>query len=430
MSRHKVAVVGAVVCTFTAAGCGVGEGSGDSTTAAQQSVSAPAKLAGTITFQTWSLKNDKFTPYFTQLIAAFEKSHAGTKINWIDQPGDGYADKVASQIKSGSLPDVVNLPPEIAYQATRPGALLNLAKSVPTLSTDYVASGIGAYTYPGVDGSYAFPWYLGTDVNYWNKDILGKAGVSTTALPTTNDQLMAAAKKVHDATGGRDYLISRKPGLLDFVAAGVPLSSADGKKFAFNTPAAAGVVDKYVSAYKSGYMPKDALSDTYLGNSALFEKSRVGWTTGTGFFIKDLQGKSPTLAPKVIGSPVIGTPPLYAQGISVAAKSKNLPLALEFAKFATNNTNQLAFTDIATGFLPGTTAAQTDPRFSKSDGTAAGNAAVLAAKALPQAKVIQPPTWTEAMSTYLNQQLALALTGKQSSKDALDKAVSKANSLL
>jgi multiple sugar transport system substrate-binding protein len=131
-----------------------------------------------------------------------------------------------------------------------------------------------------------------------------------------------------------------------------------------------------------------------------------------------------------VASAAIGTPPLYVQGISVSAKSKNLPLALAFAQFSTNNDNQVNFIKLAQGYLPGTTAAGSNPAFSKSDGTAQGDAAVLAYNALKTAVSFKPAAWTDAMDTYLAQQIALAMTGKQTSKQALDLAVTKSNQLL
>ena len=418
-------VAAAAVLTLTA--CGVGSSSSN---AGQKTVDTKAPIKGAITFQTWSLKGDKFTPYFTALIKDFETKNPGTTINWIDQPGDGYPEKVTSQITSNSLPDVINLPPDIAYSATKVGALLDLSKNDPTLTADYVKSGLTAYTYAGQSGTYAFPWYLGTDVNYWNTAMFKRNNVDTTKYPTTLDELIADAKTMHDNSHGKDYLMSRKPDLSDFANAGVPLTNADGTKFTFNTPAAEAVIDKYTAAYKAGYLPTSVLSSDYQGNTALFDKEEVAWTTSTGYFIQGMKLTEPGLVPKIAPSIAIGTPPLYVQGISVAAKSKNLPLALAFGEFVTNNANQLAFVKLAQGFLPGTTAAASDPSFSKSDGTPAGDAAVLAYQSMQKAVNFSPPTWTQEMKDFLDQQIALAMTGKESSKSALDNAVNKANQLL
>jgi multiple sugar transport system substrate-binding protein len=41
-----------------------------------------------------------------------------------------------------------------------------------------------------------------------------------------------------------------------------------------------------------------------------------------------------------------------------------------------------------------------------------------------------PPIWTDAMNTILNQDIAKAMTGKESAKQALDNTVNQANALL
>lgn len=422
-------LAGVAALAATATGCGVGGGGGgDKAAAAKVATDAPIK--GSITFQTWSLKNPTFTPYFTSVIKSFEQAHPGTTVNWIDQPGDGYAEKVVSQVTSGSLPDVVNLPPDIAYSVVKAGGLLDLTKNVPTLGTDYVASGLKAYTYTGKEGTYGFPWYLGADMNWWNKAMLTRDGLDPAKLPTTFDELIAQAKTMHDRSHGKDYLMSRTPWLNDIVQSGTPLMNADGSKFVFNTPAAAAMLDKYRQAYKDGYLPSDVLANTYQGNNAAFLKQEVAWTTGQGNAVQSAQQTNPSLAKEMIPSASIGAPILNVQGISVASKSKNLPLALAFAEFVTDNQNQVDFVKLASGFLPGTTAASKDPAATKSDGTPTGDAAVISYQSLQKAVSYQPPQWTQDMTTILNQQVALAMSGKESSKQALDNVVNKANQLL
>jgi multiple sugar transport system substrate-binding protein len=131
----------------------------------------------------------------------------------------------------------------------------------------------------------------------------------------------------------------------------------------------------------------------------------------------------------MVPSAAIGTPPLYVQGISVSSKSKNLPLALAFAEYATNDANQAAFIQLAPGFEPGTKDAST--------GSASGNAiglqseaSAIAEKDVENGVNFTPPIWTDAMNTILNQQIALAMTGKESAQSALNDVVSQANALL
>jgi len=418
----------AVAALLAVGGCGIGGGSGAA--GSSQTVAADAPIKGSITFQTWSLKNQTFTPYFTSLVSAFEARNPGTTINWIDQPGDGYQQKVTSQVTSNTLPDVINLPPDYAYPLAQSGNLLDLTKNVPTLSKDYVASGLKAYNYPAVSGTFGFPWYLGAELNYWNRAMLLKDGLDPNNVPKTFDDLLAQAKVMHDHSAGKDYLISREPWLNDIVQAGGPLMNPTDTKFVFNTPAVAAMLDKYTKAYQAGYLPPDVLTHNYEGNNVLFEKQVVGWTTGQGNQITTVAQTNPTLATQIIPSPSFGNSNLNVQGISVAAKSKNLPLALAFATFVTDNANQVAFIKLAPGFLPGTTAAANDPAYAKSDGTPAGDAAAIAYSDMQHAVDYTPPVWTDEMGTDLDQQIALAMTGKESSKQALDALVNQLNQLL
>jgi len=433
MNMRRTTAVSAIAlaATMLAAGCGVGSKS--SSADSNKTVATTAALSGSITFQTWSLKNDKFTPYFTKLIADFKAAHPGTDVNWVDQPGDGYAVKVSSQISSGSLPDVVNLPPDIAHSVAKTGNLLDLKKNVPTLDADWVKSGLSAYNYQDVDGGntyFGFPWYLGTDVSYWNKAMMAKDGLDATKPPKTFEELVAQAKIMHDNSGGKDYLMSRAPGLSDISNTGTKLLSDDGTKFAFNTDKAAAMLDQYTQAFKAGYMPSNVLDNSYEGNSTLFSKQQVAWTTGGGNLITSLKQDNPTVAANVVPSPALDTAPLYVQGLSVSSKSKNLPLALAFAEYVTNNENQVAFVKLAPGFLPGSSASANDPEYSKSDGTPQGDASVIAYKDMQTAVNFTPPIWTDAMNTILNQEVAKAMTGKESSKQALDNTVNQANALL
>ncbi|HJP73973.1 MAG TPA: extracellular solute-binding protein [Pseudonocardiaceae bacterium] len=427
--RYLAVAACAASALLVVAGCGVGGGS-DSGANTSQTVAANAPIKGSITFQTWSLKNQTFTPYFTSLIQAFQAKYPGTTINWIDQPGDGYQQKVASQVTSKTLPDVINLPPNIAYPLVTSGNLLDLTKNVPTLSQDYVQSGLDSYRYPGVSGEYGFPWYLGAELNFWNKAMFTKDGLNPNAVPKTLDDLFTQAKTMHDGSAGKDYLISTIPGLNNIVQAGGPLMNSGYTKFIFNNDKVAALLDQYVAAFKAGEMPPDVLTNTYQGNNALFLKQEVAWTTGQGNEVTKVAQTNPDLAPNIIPSPSFGPANLNVQGISVSAKSANLPLALAFAKFVTDNDNQVAFIKLAPGFLPGTTAAAKDPAYAKSDGTNAGDSAVIGYQDMQHAINYTPPVWTDQMNTDFNQQISLAISGQKSSKQALDDLVNQLNQLL
>ncbi|MFI9328427.1 ABC transporter substrate-binding protein [Kitasatospora sp. NPDC052868] len=426
MRRIWAALTTAAVTTALLSGCGLSSDTKSDDTAA--SAAATGEVKGKVSLQTWALK-PKFTDYVQGVIDGFKKQYPGVEVEWLDQPGEGYSQKVLSQAAAGGLPDVVNLPPDFALPLARQNMLLDVAKADPKLADEYVAGGVDAYRFAGQDGTYGYPWYLNTDVNYWSSELLGKNGLDPKTLPTTLDELIAQARVMKEKSGGQTYLMSRKPGLGDLVNAGVKVMSDDGRSFTFNTPEAAALLDKYRDAFKEGLLPKDVLTNTYAGNSKLFNSGAAAWTTGGGNFITSLATDNPTLAPKIVPSPAMGTPPLYVQGLSISKGSKNPAAAVALARWVTSPGNQAAFAHL-TSVFPSTKASAGDPFFSKGDGTNAGDAKVIAFTSLAKAKILQPVQVDDAMSTVVNQQIALAISGDASSKQALDTAVERCNQLL
>ncbi|PID97896.1 MAG: ABC transporter substrate-binding protein [Actinobacteria bacterium] len=413
-----VAALGLAACT----GGGPTPSSGDSTTSG-----ATGDISGEITFQTWSLKNDRFTPYFEEVIAAFEKEHPGVTVKWMDQPGDGYEDKILQQADSGELPDVINLPPEFAYKLAQVDQLIDLKAADAAVLDTYLEGATKAYEYPEIEGTYGYAWYLGTDLNWYNTDLLKQAGIENFTAPTTLDELFDMASKAAEATGGEVKMISEVPRTGTLSAAGVEIIK-DGK-FVFNSPEAVKVVERYKKAYEDGAMPAEALNADYLGNKALYFQGKTAWTTGAAGFASDLQKEAPTLVDKTIVTPRIGNPPLFIQGISVSKTAKNPEAALAFAQYLTNTENQVEFLKIAQGFFPGTKDGNANPDafISVIENDLQKQATESAAAAMDKATVEYPIQFTYDMDTYLQQQMALAIKGEIGIQEALDKAVDFAN---
>lgn len=391
--------------------------------------SASGEIKGEITVQTWAL-TPKFQPYLDKVIKSFQDKNPGTTVKLLDQPGDGYSNKIVSQASTNTLPDVVNIPPDFGVALAKSGALLDIASVEKDLDKTYVKGALDAFKYSGVDGTFGFPWYLNTDISYWNASQMSESGLDPKKLPTTLDEQLAQAKIMHDASGGKYFLMSSKPTTDDFLRAGIKVLSDDGTKAAFNTDAAAQLVQKYVDAYKAGYYPSSVLNDDYLGNSQLFTKSQVAFSTGGGpayaSFVKD----NPSLASSIVMGPALNDqPPLYVQGFAISKQSKNQATALAFTKFILNPENQLEFANLTNTF-PSTLASANDPSLSKSDGTPAGEAKVLAFNSLQKAKVLSPVQLDDAMKKILNQQISLAMKGDVAPKKALDDAASQIDKLL
>ncbi|MDY3678348.1 MAG: extracellular solute-binding protein [Actinomyces urogenitalis] len=426
LSRRNALIGLSVATAATLAACTGSNGSSSSSGSGASAGSG--ELSGEITFQTWSLKNEKFTPYFEALIKDFQDQNPGTTINWIDQPGEGYEEKVLQQANSGELPDVINLPEGFAYKLAKVSQIVNLKTTDEALLADYVQGAVDAYTYDDVEGgTFGYPWYLGTDVCWWNTEMLATAGLDMANAPTDLDSYLewcktAAAKGIH--------LQAKMPTITDLKDYGADIF--DGEKFTFANDKAAELLDKFVEIYKLGAAPAEILNDNYTGDAAMFTQEKVGYTTATGSFVTQLTNDAPNLLDKVDCSPRFTNPPLYIQGLSVSAGSKNPDLALAFAQFATNNANQVEFVKLAQGFMPGTVEGNENPDSFTGDvdSELMKKAMDLAAAAMPKAEITKPIGYSDDMQAYVQQQIALALKGDISSKEALEAAQTYCNNNL
>lgn len=418
-SRTPLATgVGVLVASALLAGCGGGGSSGGS--------DADGEVTGSIRFQTWSL-TPTYQEYLDGVISDFEAANPGTSVELVDQPGDGYSEKVLSQASTNTLPDVVNLPPDFVLPLAEQDLLYDVSQSTDMDAT-YVNGSVDAFRFTGKDGVYGYPWYLGTDVNYWNAEQLDACGLDSSAPPATTDELFEQASTMAENCPD-NYLISRVPGVGDFTLEGIDILNEDGTEFVFNTPEAAAIIDRYAAAYANGEMPPSVLNADYLGNSQLFTQGKVAWTTGGATSIDDFQKDNPSLEGNVAMSKALNISPLYVQGVSVSANSENLATAIAFGEFVTNAQNQNDFARVANVF-PSTLGSSDDAYFTESDGTPSGDARVLGFASLETAEVLTPYTVNGAMNDYLAQQIALAIRGDISGQEALDASVEKLNDLL
>lgn len=417
-TRRTFLAAGSGVAAATLAGCGL-SGSGESNDDAAEKA-ASGEITGEITFQSWSLKNETFTPFFEQVIQDFQDEYPGTTVNWMDQPGEGYQDKVLAQANSESLPDVINLPPNLAYPLASTDFLLDLGAAVPELASTYVEGAVKGYQFPQVEGSFGFPWYLGTDMNWWNIERLSEFGVDESSLPTSLDEMFDLALQVHE-DGGESPVMSSMPELV--------ITSDDNGEFDFDTEENAALLQKYVDLYAAGAMPPEVLNNDYTGNAALYKQSKVLWTTATSTYAGELKEGAPSLLEDTVVTPRFGEPPLFVQGVCVSKKSANAATALAFAQFLTNDENQIEFCTLAQGFLPGTQKAAADPsKFAQDSDIELQNRAVeVASESMDTAVDNTNVRWTEDMDTNLIQQMATAMQGEITAEAALEAAVEYGN---
>ncbi|MFF5438535.1 ABC transporter substrate-binding protein [Streptomyces achromogenes] len=420
--RALTAVAVALVLPLSACGSGGGDGGTND---------ASGKVEGDITFQTWNLRAN-FKDYFEDLIAAFEEKYPDTHVKWIDQPAEGYADKISADAGGGTLPDVVNVSPDLVAPLARAGLALDLDKAAARYRKEYLPGAWAGHQVPGTTGTYAFPWYLNTGPLFYNKALFEKAGLDPEKPPKTYGELFADALEMAEKSGGEVATLANVPTIEDFGRYGVPLMNEQGTAFTFNDPKGVELLTRYKRLYDAKALDPQALTATGESAGKKFLTGAVAMNPGSALDLGNFKKNAPGLYKNIGITDQItstGHVNMYVMGLMVNSRTRHTPAAVAFAHFVTDARNQMVFAK-RVAIFPSTAGSLDDPYFTKEDGTDETRVRVAAAKSLKNAVNYTPVLFSEQMKTALRNEVAKALQGKESPKEALDNAVKAADRLL
>ncbi|MFJ9759688.1 ABC transporter substrate-binding protein [Streptomyces sp. NPDC101149] len=423
-SRRTFAVAALAALVLPLSACGSSDDGGGST-------DASGKVEGDITFQTWNLRAN-FKPYFDGLIADFEKKYPGTHVKWIDQPAEGYADKLSADAAGGTLPDVVNVSPDLLAPLVKAGLALDLDKAAAKYRPEYLDGAWTGQQIPGVSGTYAFPWYLNTGPMFYNKGLFKKAGLDPDSPPKTYDELFTDALQMAQKSNGKVATLANVPTVEDFGRYGVELMNKQGTGFAFNDAKGVELLTKYKELYDAKALDPQALTATPESSGKKFLTEAVAMNPGSALDLENFKKQAPNLYKNIGITDQItstGHVNMYVMGVMVNSRTKRTPAAVAFAHYVTDAQNQMSFAK-QVAIFPSTAGSLDDPYFTKEDGTDETRVRIAAAKSLKNAVNYTPVLFSDQMKTALRNEVAKALQGKESPKAALDNAVNACDQLL
>ncbi|ARX88174.1 ABC transporter substrate-binding protein [Streptomyces alboflavus] len=415
------AALAAVMLPLSACGGGDEGGSSD----------ASGKVEGEITFQTWNLKAN-FKSYFEGLIDDFEQKYPDAKVKWVDQPGEGYADKISADAAGGTLPDVVNVSPDLVAPLAKAGIALDLDKSAGKYEKEYLPGAWKSHQVPGLEGTYAFPWYLNTGPLFYNKRLFKDAGLDANKPPKTYDELFDDAEELAKKSKGKVATLANVPTIEDFGRYGVPLMNKEGTGFTFNDAKGVELLTKYKELYDAKALDGQALTATPESTGKKFLTEAVAMNPGSALDLEKFKKDAPRLYKNIGITPQIsstGKDNMYVMGVMVNTRTKRTPAAVAFAHFVTDAQRQMSFAK-KVAIFPSTKGSLDDPYFTKQDGSDETRVRIAAAKSLKTAVNYTPVLFSEQMKIELRNAVARALQGKQSPKEALDNAVKACDRLL
>ncbi|MFK0104302.1 ABC transporter substrate-binding protein [Streptomyces sp. NPDC091217] len=424
ISRRVFALAAAALLALPLSACGSGEDGGGST-------DASGRIEGDITFQTWNLRAN-FKPYFDGLVADFEKKYPAVHVKWIDQPAEGYADKISADAAGGTLPDVVNVSPDLVAPLAKAGLALDLDKAAAKYKSEYLEGAWASHQVPGMSGTYAFPWYLNTGPLFYNKSLFKEAGLDPAQPPKTYDDLFADALRMAKQSGGKVATLANVPTIEDFGRYGVELMNKEGTGFAFNDAKGVELLTKYKELYDAKALDPQALTATPESSGKKFLTGAVAMNPGSALDLDNFKKQAPNLYKSIGITDQItstGHVNMYVMGVMVNTRTKHTPAAVAFAHFVTDAQNQMSFAK-QVAIFPSTAGSLDDPYFTKEDGTDETRVRIAAAKSLKNAVNYTPVLFSDQMKTALRNEVAKALLGKESPKAALDNAVKACGQLL
>jgi putative chitobiose transport system substrate-binding protein len=345
----------------------------------------------------WTMQlQPKFTNYFNQLIATFEKENPDIKVRWVDVPWAAMQSKILTAVSAKTAPDVVNLNPDFASQLATRNAWLELDSKVSKeVQEQYLPNIWQASTLNGK--SFGLPWYLTARIAIYNRDLFKQAGV--TQPPATYAELAQVAKQVKDKTGKYAFFITVVPEdsgevMESLVQMGVQLVDDQGRG-AFNTPAGKAAFQYWTDLYKQGLLPAEVLTEGHRHAVELYQSGQTALLSSSPEFLSTIATNAPEIAKVSASAPQItgqtGKKNVAVMDLVIPRDTQQPEAALKFALFVTNNQNQLSFAKEAS-VLPSTIKALEDSYFKTvpANATPLEKARIVSASQMKDAQVLIP----------------------------------------
>jgi len=267
-----------------------------------------------------------------KIVANFEQANPDIKINVVLTPWDTVEQKTMTAIAAGTLPDLAQLNQTGAADYGAKGVLLNLEDRVANWPRKSEVANISLSQAQYNGQYYGIPWFAGSNVMFYNKDLFVEAGIVDEAgeakPPVTWDEFLEYAQKLTkdtDNDGNIDQwgFVVRGNVSLTIPVREFMLAAGDGEwvdiktnKVIVNSPKNLRGLQFYTDLYrKYKVVPPDTPSVDYVAEEQYFLSGKVAimfngpWNLGNMYESKinwdvALEPKSERHAAHIGGCPV------------------------------------------------------------------------------------------------------------------------------
>lgn len=294
-----------------------------------------------IELEFWTLQLNDFSPYVTQKIAIYEKSHPNIKIKWIDIPFSEGEKRTLSAVMSDNVPDVVNLNPSFASTLQSKRVLTPLKADFESI---YISPALNLCKQNGE--YYAIPWYLTSAITIYNKEILSKAGMIMP--PKDYTDIVQFARAIKSKTGKYGFM----PNLAEDGKMLKTLSKQGiGLNEFFTSKKTVQSYETFKELYNENLIPKASINQTHRDSLEKYMSGDTAFLEAGSNFLQTIQQNAPEIYAKTDVMPQMnldkGIVDISLMNLIIPLKSKHPKEALDFALFITNDKNQLEFCKLA-----------------------------------------------------------------------------------
>ncbi|MBE9610205.1 ABC transporter substrate-binding protein [Chitinilyticum piscinae] len=402
-------------------------------TSAMLALLAQPALADKVKIEFWTMSlAPKFEPYFKALEKKYEAENPNIDVVWVDYPWDQIRGKAFAAIAVNQPPALINFNVEWAYDFAQFNNIRPIDDLLGTDRDKYSPGALADVTFKG-GKTYAFPWYNAVSILAVNSNIFKQAGLNPTQRLNNLDEQLAAAKIIAEKTKipGLAPRLGQPIGL--FMAEGLPI--VEGGKAVFNSPKHVELLRKYAAAYAAGALAKDDLfaEDSFQTTIKLYNAGKLAMLETPPTALKSVkdEGKAVYGVTEVMPAPAGPTGVVKGGWLFNFVVPKNvnpaiLPEVAKFAKYLTNDANQLEFSKATGGTFPSVRQAAQDSFFQKlpanagalEKGRAIGAASLENVRTLTLLGVANP----DPLRKKLVEEVESAVTGRKDAKAALDSA--------
>ena len=364
----------------------------------------------------WTLQLGTFSEYIQPIIDEFETVHPEIKILWVDIPYSEGGKRTLASILSDNPPDLINATPDFSALLGGKNTLYEFSKADVE---QYIPSVMNSLTLNDGESYYALPFYATTAITLYNKDLVQKTGIKE--LPKNYEQMYSYAQNSLDKT--KAYItmptINENDTFLKILNK-YDLASPDK----INSEDTVMLVNEYKNLYEKGLIPKESLTQTHRESLEKYMSGQLVFYNGGANFINLVKENAPDVFKNTdITYQITGSNGKYdfsLMNLIIPKSAKNKESAKEFAKFLTNEENQLKFAKLTTVMPVNKYALNNEYFKNSSEDDLNSKARKLCAKQLENTLTPVDIKNQKDLTARLNKVLAEILLNKTDTKKGLD----------